>query len=54
VPTDGKEFKWGDNEPRAWDIPEPEKYDGIYEYLSIRLNRVYIEKGQGKVGRPTT
>lgn len=33
MPADGEELEGVDEEPRAGDGPQPEKHDGIHDYL---------------------
>jgi hypothetical protein len=37
MPTDGEELERVDDEPHAGDVPESEKDDGIYDYLTNRI-----------------
>jgi hypothetical protein len=37
MPTDGEKLERVDDEPHAGDVPEPEKDDGIYDYLTNRI-----------------
>jgi hypothetical protein len=37
MPTDGEELERVDDEPHAGYVPESEKDDGIYDYLTNRI-----------------